>query len=206
MKRQLGLIVCMICLLLGACKNDKVALFNGKDLTGWKCVTDPKSDVSPDQTFMVKYGVIAISGTPFGYMRTTTKYADYTLHTEWRWTADPADSGIYLLVQEGDKVWPTGIQCQMQGNSLGVLMGGIPMKGVEDRNGFYVKKLSYTELVEKPAGEWNETEITCSKGHLSVTINGVLVNEADCQESEGYIALQSEGGPIEFRNVYLTKE
>ena len=80
------------------------------------------------------------------------------------------------------------------------------MKGVEDRNGFYVKKLSYTELVEKPAGEWNETEITCSKGHLSVTINGVLVNEADCQESEGYIALQSEGGPIEFRNVYLTKE
>lgn len=205
MRKRLGLFMLMG-LLLGACTNKKVALFNGKDMSGWICVTDPKSDISPDQTFTVRDGVIAISGMPFGYMRTTTKYADYTLHTEWRWTGEPADSGIYLLLQEGDKVWPTGIQCQMQGKSLGVLMGGVPMDGIEGRNGFFMKKQTNVEPVEKPAGEWNDTDITCKQGHVTVTINGVLVNEADCQAREGYIALQSEGGPIEFRNVYLVKE
>ena len=31
-----------------------------------------------------------------------------------------------------------------------------------------------------------------------------MVNEAQCEAKEGYIGFQSEGGPLEFRNVYLT--
>ena len=92
----------------------------------------------------------------------------------------------------------------MKGEDLGVLMGAIPIEGVEAPNGFYKKELVNKTKVEKPAGEWNETEISCLGGHVSVTINGVQVNEAQCEAKEGYIGFQSEGGPLEFRNVYLT--
>jgi hypothetical protein len=30
------------------------------------------------------------------------------------------------------------------------------------------------------------------------------LNECPGEHTEGYIALQSEGGPIEFRNIYIT--
>ena len=57
---------------------------------------------------------------------------------------------------------------------------------------------------EKPVGEWNEADITCKGGKITVYINGELQNEATSDYKNGYIALQSEGGPIEFRNIYLT--
>ena len=57
---------------------------------------------------------------------------------------------------------------------------------------------------EKPAGEWNEAEIVCQGDRMAVYINGVLQNECSGTNRTGYIALQSEGGTLEFRNVYLT--
>ncbi len=191
--------------LLASCGQKKTVLFSGQNPDGWIVFTDPNSDADASQTFTVADGLIRISGTPFGYMRTTEKYADFVLHTEWRWSGEPADGGIFVLIQEGDRVWPTGVQCQMKGAEMGVLMGGIPMKGVENWNGFYMKKLDNDSPAEKPAGEWNTTDIACHGGHVSVTINGILVNEADCEATEGYVALQSEGGPMEFRNVYVVK-
>lgn len=196
--------LCCFVLLTISCSQKKIALFNGQDLSGWVFVTDENSQEDASQTFTSSDGLIRISGQPFGYMRTKQKYSDFVLHTEWRWTAEPADGGIFVMLQEGDQVWPTGLQCQMKGEDLGVLMGGIPIEGVDAPNGFYKKELVDDTKVEKPAGEWNETEISCLGGHVTVTINGVMVNEAKCEALEGYIGFQSEGGPLEFRNVYLT--
>jgi len=57
---------------------------------------------------------------------------------------------------------------------------------------------------EKPAGEWNTLEITCSKDNLEILVNGVLQNKASrLSVSSGSICLQSEGGPMQFRNIYL---
>ena len=53
-------------------------------------------------------------------------------------------------------------------------------------------------------GEWNEATVICKGGKVTVYINGQLLNECTTTATEGYIALQSEGGPIEFRNIYLT--
>jgi len=39
---------------------------------------------------------------------------------------------------------------------------------------------------------------------LAVYINGVFAERMFGYEPTGYIALQSEGGTLEFRNVYLT--
>lgn len=58
---------------------------------------------------------------------------------------------------------------------------------------------------EKPVGEWNRYEILCSGDTVTLIVNGVQQNRVTkVGASEGQIALQSEGAPIEFRNVRLT--
>ena len=58
--------------------------------------------------------------------------------------------------------------------------------------------------VEKPTGEWNRMEIVAKGDKVSITVNGVLVNEAfNVVPSRGRIQLQSEGAEIFFRKVEL---
>ena len=47
-------------------------------------------------------------------------------------------------------------------------------------------------------------EITCRGDEVLVKVNGKLVNHAKkVSQTKGAIALQSEGTPIEFRNIKL---
>ena len=48
-------------------------------------------------------------------------------------------------------------------------------------------------------------EIVCKGKKITVKINGKEQNECTCKFTDGYIALQSEGGPIEFRNIYIVE-
>jgi hypothetical protein len=58
--------------------------------------------------------------------------------------------------------------------------------------------------VEKPAGEWNEIECRCDGGHIAVSLNGVLVNEAfDVWPTNGPVLLQCEGSEIFIRKFEL---
>ena len=67
-----------------------------------------------------------------------------------------------------------------------------------------VKKLA--ESSEKPAGEWNTMEVTCTANTITVYVNGVLQNKATgLNVTSGHICLQSEGKDLEFRNVTLTR-
>jgi hypothetical protein len=57
---------------------------------------------------------------------------------------------------------------------------------------------------EKPIGQWNEYEICLNGGELRIYVNRLLQNTAtECQEIAGKICLQSEGSPVEFRNIVL---
>lgn len=179
------------------------ALFNGENLRGWVLVTDPDSPVKAEEVFTVQDGLINISGNPFGYMRTRSQYADYRLHAEWRWVGDKGtNSGIFHRVQEGDGVWPVGMECNLMAGGAGTVVGlnGYKVDGAEQRGPFGVKPMLAASS-EKPVGEWNEADIECVGRHITIRINGVLQNEADGQFTKGFIALQSEGGPLQIRNV-----
>ena len=206
MKTNLTLVALFLATLFISCNgNTKTELFNGNNLNGWTCVLDQESNVPTNEVYGIKDGNIHIVGNPFGYMRTAEKYGNYKLHVEWRWVGEGTNSGIFLHVQDGDKLWPNAIECQLCNGKAGdfVMLGGSKIKEIEcvgefpikDRNGDF----------EKPVGEWNTAEIVCEGTSITVYINGGLQNQCTGENSEGYIALQSEGGPIEFRNVYLTK-
>ena len=185
-------------------KEKTETLFNGENLDGWKVVLKAaEGETFEGETFSAQEGVLHVTGKPFGYIRTEKKYSDYRLHVEWRWTGDKAvDGGIFNYLQDGDKVWPMGVQLQMTPKDMGVLMGGIRIEGLEGP--FYKKDRIVETSPERPVGEWNEMEFLCEGGSIKVWLNGVLINEAVCDATDGYIALQSEGGPMDFRNITLS--
>lgn len=183
-------------------------LFNGKDLKNWN-FSVAKDGVSAEQVFSVQNGLIRISGEPFGYMYTKEKYGNYKLHVEWRWPEGKAsNSGIFLLIEDLKKPFPNCIECQLHAGDAGdfVLLGGSDLTEFTSkvRPGFPVVKKDKAST-ENPAGEWNEANIFVQDGVITVYINGVYQNTGTNRVTEGHIGLQSEGGPIEFRNVTVTK-
>lgn len=183
-----------------------VKLFNGKDLSNWSFIVD-KNSVPAEKVYTVKDGLIEISGQPFGYMYTKEKYGNYKLHVEWRWPdGKGTNSGIFLLIEETKNPFPNGIECQLHAGDAGdfVLLGGSDLaEFYGPRPAFPVVKKD-KDSTEKPAGEWNEANIFVKDGVITVYINGVYQNTGTNKVKKGHIGLQSEGGPIQFRNVTLT--
>lgn len=195
-------------LALAGCgdKAEKVVLFDGGNLFEWNSVTKSETDAERDvKVFSVQQGNIFVTGVPFGYLYTKEKYDNYRLHVEWRWVGEGTNSGIFMHIQTPDIMWPKAIECQLCAGKAGdfVMLGGSKIMDIECKGEFPIKE-RYGDF-ERAAGEWNEADIECDARTIKVYINGQLANECTVIESSGNIALQSEGGPIEFRNIYLTK-
>ena len=205
MKINIFLSVAVVAALFSSCNggSQNTELFNGTDLTGWECFVDPSSRVATSEVYSVVDGNIRIAGQPFGYLRTADKYGDITLHAEWRWVGEGTNSGLFMRVQDGENFWPDAIECQLKAGRAGdfVLLGGSSIKEETTGGAFPVK--ARMGDYENPVGEWNVVEIICEGNKLTVYVNGNLQNECTCDSIDGYIALQSEGGPIEFRNIYI---
>ena len=57
---------------------------------------------------------------------------------------------------------------------------------------------------EKAPGEWNTFEIECAGDAIKLWTNGKLMNQiTGCSETSGAVGIQSEGGEIEVRKIYL---
>jgi hypothetical protein len=186
---------------------EKTVLWNGRDFTGWqRFLPDASKDVN--ETWSVGDGVLRCTGSPTGYMRTDTAYADYHLHVEWRWPDKPGNSGVLIHMSGNDKVWPRSLECQLAAGNAGDfwVIEGVEFaehaKGGDRVKGRRTVKLN--ESSEKPPGEWNQYDIVCKDDWVVVFVNGVLQNVATkCSDKSGRICLQSEGAPVEFRNLWL---
>ena len=193
---------------------EKIVLWNGKDFAGWKLIVrDPKHDVT--KTWSVRDGIVRCQGKPSGYMRTEKDYADYLFHVEWRWPEKGGNSGALVHMSIPDNVWPKSLECQLHSGNAGDfwLIGegrkylrnietAEHAKGDERVKGRKVVKLKTSS--EKPLGQWNAYDIICKDDWVVVLVNGVLQNVATkCSITSGKICLQSEGTPVEFRNIYI---
>jgi hypothetical protein len=211
MKRNLFFIAAAMSLFVVKSYSQTEELFNGKDLSNWSFVVD--GDKAPhENVFTVRDGAILIQGDPFGYMYTKRKYGDYRLELEWSWVGGEAsNSGIFFLIAEvrPGSPFPNGIECQLKAGNAGdlVMLGGSDLDEYVAPDGGrpafpVIKKRG--ESTEKPAGEWNKARIEVKGGKITVYVNDVLQNQATSKVTEGHIGLQSEGGPLQFRNLKVT--
>ena len=133
-------------------------------------------------------------------LRFDRELTNATFHVEFRFVlvTDPKpkyNSGIFIRNSADGSIWH---QCQLTMDG-GYLFGVTP-------DGDQKKKFKSpaSEKRMKAAGEWNTAEVTAVGSTLTVVLNGVEVSKfTECGNPTGYIALESEGYAIEFRNLKL---
>jgi Domain of Unknown Function (DUF1080) len=61
-----------------------------------------------------------------------------------------------------------------------------------------------TQERSKGVGEWNHYYVRAINGEVRLWVNGAEVSGgANCDPKTGYLCLESEGSPVEFRNLKL---
>ena len=209
----LTLFCCLFAILslLSGCA-EKIALFNGQNLDGWRPILG-NPDTSPSDVWSVRGAILRCEGKPNGYIRTVNDYSNYKLHLEWRWTDTPTNSGVLLHTNGEDKIWPLCVEAQLLHENAGDFVtiqegSAITVNGQQHSppaDKFYKIVPKQHNSSENPIGQWNSYDILCKNDMIQLNVNGVLQNTATRSNlTAGSICLQSEGSPIEFRNITLT--
>ena len=183
-----------------------VRLFDGQSFEGWTWFLADAS-ATRDDVWSIGDGVLVCEGDPVGYLRTEADFTNYVLELDWRF--DPArgagNSGVLLRMVGPDKVWPKSVEAQLQHRNAGDFWNIDAVDMEVDRartSGRHTSRVRPSS--EKPLGEWNHYRITVDGERITLEVNGVLQNTARwCEEVAGKICLQSEGAPIEFRDIVL---
>jgi hypothetical protein len=195
-------------------------------------VEDDFADVNGEpETWTWKDGVIHCTGTPVGVLRTKKQYTNFELVGQWQHLSSGGNSGFFVWCSEAalkdlppGKLPPGGIEVQVldhgfvenyikktgkQGPFFFTTDGDVfpvgksTMKPFEPKspNGarsFPRKKLS------KGHGEWNHYYIRAINGELRLWVNGEEVSGGnECNPASGYLCLEAEGAPVEFKNLRL---
>ena len=206
-------LVSFIIITISCKEENKVLLFNGENLENWSIFV-PDSGAVPEDVFRVEDGLIQVAGMPNGYIRTNETYSNYKLHVEWRWVSEPKNSGVLLHINGDNKLWPNCIVAQLMNQNAGDLVPIQPGAGVSVDGTEYLLTESDTiwyiiipkmhESSENTPGEWNTYDILCSGSDIELTVNGVLQNKGtNATLTSGSIGIQSEGGPMKFRNIWI---
>jgi hypothetical protein len=173
-----------------------VALFNGKDLTGWK--------KNGEEKWIVDGGTILSESTAnkYGYLTTEKTYRDFDLRLKFKGEAD-GNSGVFLHAritgidpQHGPDI--EGMQVEVDPGA-GKHTGGLYESG---GRGWVIMPTAEGEQALKP-GEWNDLEVSVEGHHIVTRLNGVKVvdyrDEAP-KFTNGVIALQIHtGGGVKMR-------
>ena len=196
--------------------DESTPLFDGKTLKGWTFIVKPDKEgkkADPKDTWSVADGTIRCTGKPNGCAVTEKEYGDYVLTLKWRFPADSkgGNSGVLLHVQD-DKYWPTSVEAQLASGRAGDFWLIYPpevklevdAKRQDPEEARHYFRLDKTKAVEKKFGEWNDYEITCAGGDVTLVVNGLKVNEGkNGNLKKGRIALQSEGTEIHFKDIVI---
>ena len=176
-------------------------LFNGKDLTGWKLLeNDAASGWKVVDGVMVndpvqKEGKEHIH---YGNLRTVGTFEDFNLKLQVN-VPEGSNSGVYLR----------GIYEVQVMDSYGEPLDAHNMGALYSR---IIPAIS----AEKPAGEWQDFDITLYKRHLTVVLNGknIIDNQpvkgvtggaiTSDEFSAGPLYLQGDHGKVSYRNIVLT--
>jgi hypothetical protein len=196
------------------------ALFNGKDLAGWKGVTRKEKFDSPlvrqkatpekraeiqaaaDEEMRASWfvrdgGALYFNGK--GYSLATAKdYGDFEMFCDWRLLTVRGDSGLYLRGSPQVQIWDAH-------NQWNIGSGGL-----------YNNKNNPSKalcIADRLVGDWNTFYVKMVGDKVTVKLNGVLVVDNTVLENywdrslpifpKEQIELQCHGDPIEFKNIYI---
>jgi hypothetical protein len=207
------------------------ALIDGQG-PGWRDLLEDdftNVNVNADTVSWKGAGEVHITGQPVGVIRTKKEIKNVELVVQWRHMKPAGNSGIFLWVPmkslEGLKPGglPHGIEVQVldlgykdafekssgkkadwftcHGDVFSVgtsKMKPFPPIAPDGRRSFPTKELS------KGVGQWNHYYVRAINGEVRLWVNGEEVSGGTgCEPSVGYLCLESEGSPVEFRGLRI---
>ncbi len=199
---------------------------------GWEELTlDSFENVNgePDR-WSTKDGIIHCTGKPVGVIKSKKTYTNLELVAEWQHLKSGGNSGIFLWSTaealkdlKPNALPPVGIEVQVldhgyaeqyekaQGKKPdwftthgdvfpvgGSKMDPFPPIAPDKRRSFPRKNLS------KGINEWNHYYVRAINGEVRLWVNGEEVSGGNnCEPRTGFLCLESEGAPVEFRNLRI---
>jgi len=173
---------------------------------------------------------LASTGVPIGVLRSVKRYTNFELIVEWRMLKTAGNSGVFLWVpEEALKDLKPGLLPQF-GIEIQMLDHGYTAQYEKESgkkadwfttNGdvFAVGKSKLTPFEPRSpnglrsfprkslshgVGEWNHYYVRAINGEVRLWVNGEEVSGGrDADPRTGYLCVEAEGSPVEFRNIRL---
>jgi hypothetical protein len=200
---------------------------------GWRTLTrEDFTNVNCEpSTWNWTNGIIHCTGQPVGVIRTKRPITNFELVVEWRHLSSGGNSGVFLwatpesikALEGGNPRLPMGIEVQILDHGYTenyerehkkkadwfttngdvfptqkATMKAFPPVSPGGERSFPRKNLS------KGVGEWNHYYVRAINGEARLWVNGEEVSGGtDCQPATGYLCLESEGAPIDFRGLRI---
>ena len=217
---RLGVLAAAVCVAALARADDKpakadekppegfTALFNGKDLKGWKATGKMEQwDAEP--------GLIVCKGGGGGWLLTEKDYADFEFRCEYRWAKEGGNSGVALRTTEkGDPAY-VGMEIQLIDDENWAKVHKFELKDYQHTGAIYDVQPPKVQA-NKPIGEWNSVRIVCRGRKVTVEQNGKELVNANLDDykakyekhpglkrESGKVGFQSHDGRVEFKNIYI---
>ncbi len=208
------------------------AFLDGKG-PGWRALgQDDFTNVNCDNDTWTwdDAGAVHCTGQPVGVIRTTKPFKNFEMVAQWRHLSSGGNSGIFVWASEEaltglepGKLPPGGIEVQVldlgftasyearsgkkgdwfttHGDVFPVgtsTMTPFPPVSPDGSRSFPSKQLT------KGVNEWNHYYIRAINGEVRLWVNGEEVSGGNnCTPSEGFLCLESEGAPVEFKNLLI---
>jgi hypothetical protein len=199
---------------------------------GWRALGEgdfTQVNCDPDTWTWTTDGV-QCTGQPIGVIRSVRPFTNFELVVQWRHLQSGGNSGVFVWATEEalnglerGKLPPGGIELQVldhgyaeqyerqhgrkadwfttHGDVFPVgksKMKPFPPASPNGQRSFPRKDLS------RGVGEWNHYYARCINGEVRLWVNGEEVSGGtDCQPATGYLCLESEGAPVEFRQLRI---
>jgi len=199
----------------------------------WQCMTEEdfvNVNCDPD-TWTWEDGTIHCSGEPTGVLRSKHTYTNFELVLQWRHLQPGGNSGVFVWVAEKylegltRNGLPSGIEVQALDHEFLHQFERQTKQKVDSftthGDVFPVGKAKMTPFppvaptgyrsfpskhLSKGAGSWNHYYIRCINGEIRLWVNGEEVSGGtNCEPRQGFLALESEGAPIDFKEVKIRK-
>jgi hypothetical protein len=173
---------------------------------------------------------VRCKGTPIGVLPSVKKYRNFELVASWRHLQSAGNSGIFLWctdealeAMDRNTLPKAGIEIQALDHGYTKKYESSSGKAANwfTTNGdvFAVGKSTMKPFAPtSPNGsrsfpkedrgrgspEWNHYYVRAINGEVRLWVNGREVSGGNqCNPSEGYICLESEGSPVEFKNIRI---
>ena len=185
---------------------------------------------APDTWTWKDDGILHCSGKPIGVMRTKKQYHNFEMAISWCHLKDAGNSGVFVWASEEAlaKLTKPGLPdvgIEVQVLDLGFAASYEKSTGKKGDwftchgDVFPVGKSTMTPFpplspngsrsfpkknTTKGFGQWNHYLIRAVDGVIRLWVNGEEVSGGEkCNPSSGYLCLESEGSPIDFKDIKI---